>query len=237
MRRRPPDPPRETASIFNLSFLDVFACCLGALILILMIAINQVTLAFDPTTVQEEVEKLEAQKKATVHALPEMMAVQKEAREWDQQKQQVESQIETLQQQIAQLSATILEFGNVTTQTVNQARQVVAQAQVTIERERQNAGTLWFGTGQTGKTPRFLDVHNGHIVDRINGNKRTLSSENLANFLVYELSEKDHPVFIIRPDATTFWLLLEEGLDIANITYGFEPYTKVWDPILGSNKP
>lgn len=234
MRRRSDDSPRETVSIFSLSFLDVFACCLGALILILMMVINQVTLAFDPTAVQAEVQELESQKKSTATVLPEMMAAQSAAREWDNTKEDATREIAALQQEIAQMQSVTLEFADVTTEIVNQARQVVVQARTMVEHERENAGTLWFGTGDTGRKPRFLDVHDGHIIDHpVGGERRTLSLSDLTSFLRSDLDSGEYPVFIIRPQATEFWDDVESRVESTGVLYGFEPYTSTWEPILG----
>ena len=118
---------REPVSVFSLSFLDVFACALGALVLILLIIFNQVTMTFDNDTLKAKIEAIESQKEAVVGDVRENTAAEKAARQWDAEKPAIEARREQLEAELKEKQAAGSQFQGVTSDTIEQARQAVAQ--------------------------------------------------------------------------------------------------------------
>lgn len=239
MARRDDYDSRETVGIFNLSFLDVFACALGALVLILLMIFNQVSITFDPVTIKKEIEEIEGKQASVVAQVRGNIEAETAARQWDAMKAEVEANVAQLEAQISELQEAAKPYANLTTDTVTQAQQAVAQMQSQTVRQRDSVSGVWFGTGSISQKARFVEVRDDELVD-YGGGKRTIIQAGGADDFVdslLQIREQEYPLFIIKPAGIEFWARLETLVERAGIPYGFEPYTQVWAPILQGGAP
>ncbi len=234
MARRDDYETREAVSIFNLSFLDVFACALGALVLILLMIFNQVSITFDPQTIQQEIDEIEGKKAAVVEQVQDNIKAETDARQWDSMKAGVEANLEQLAVQVKELTAKANTYATLTTDTVTQAQQAVAQLQSQTVRQRDSVNGIWFGTGSISQKARFVEVQKDHLIDRGGGQKNVIQASAVDDFVagLIRIRDQEYPLFIIRPEGVDLWESVEDLVETAGIPHGFEPYTKVWAPIL-----
>lgn len=239
MARRDDFDSRETVSIFNLSFLDVFACALGALVLILLMIFNQVSITFDTESIKEQIEEIEGKTAGVVGQVRENVEAEKDARDWDAVKEEVEANTAELSAELAELRARAKTYANLTTDTVTQAQQAVAQMQSQTVRQRKSVSGIWFGTGSISQKARFVEVYEDYLVDYGGGQRKTIQAGDVDDFVkgLMQIREQQYPLFIVRPAGIYFWVRVEALVENAGIPYGFEPYTNVWAPILAGGAP
>lgn len=235
-RRRDLDVYREPVSIFSLSFLDVFACALGALVLILLIIFNQVTLTFDNDTLRAKIEAVESQKAAVVGDVRANAEAARAARNWDEEKPAIEARQEQLESQLEQMQAATSGYQGVTSETIDQARQAVAQVQSQTVRQREAVNNMWFGTASVSQKVRLVEVLADRFVDH--GQSPPVSYPSGRRGELVEALKRvralEYPLFVVRPEAIGMWPEFERMLEINGLLYGFEPYTSAWSNLLSS---
>lgn len=111
---------RREAETFSLSFLDVIACGFGAVILLLII-----TLAFEPTSAQEEVEQIK-QRAESSRAIREDLV---------RERQSMQRELEAKRRQLSQAQAQLAQLGADLTQADRQFGTARATAEAGMKTE------------------------------------------------------------------------------------------------------
>lgn len=237
-RRRSYDDGREAVSIFSLSFLDVFACALGALVLILLIIFNQVTLTFDNDTLRARIEAVETKKETVIDEVRANTEAEKAAREWDATKAAVQSRLEQLEKEVQDKQAAAAPFQGLTTDTLEQARQAVEQVQSQTVRQRESVNNMWFGTASVQQKMRLVEVYADRFVDHGKEPAQSFDETRISDLVdrLKRVRALEYPLFVIHPDGIDLWRQLEPQVEQNGLLYGFEPYTGAWDAILGRGK-
>lgn len=165
-------------------------------------------------------------------------AAENDARDWDKTKDQMKSNISQLKVDLSNLEMAAAKNPNVTTDTIIKAQQAVSQMQSQTAQRRDSVNNIWFGSGAMSQKVRFVEVRNDSLVDHGDGKRTTIKLDRIGSFIegLQNIRSQEYPLFIVHPKGLELWKTLEDKVESAGIAYGFEPFTKVWAPILGSGQ-
>ncbi len=226
---------RTPVSIFSLSFLDVFACALGALILILLMIINQVSTAVDSSEIEAKIQKLRERQTAVASETLDQAATLRAAEVAAKQMETLQKELEAARAEIAALdkaSAT----DPVTLNKLRADIEALKNAQAEARRKvlSQPAGPAT-GTGTVTQQPRMLVLLKDRVRDITTNTDFPVGSGAWLQLLEWFKTNRTsyYPLMIVKPEAIQIFGDVETKFRQAGIPYGYEPYVPAWDSLLG----
>ena len=234
---------RTGVDIFNLSFLDMFACVLGAFVLILiMVAINiggelaaetvAKRLAAAQSTFAEDNER--------VSGLEKIIA---DGRQWEHQGDELARQLRVLEQTKKQAEALkrLLAQGP-SEESLQQEIQISERLQnnlaerMQIDREKTESRIRFKANNPAAaipQSPRCFSITIQGAMDLKTGTVCVLYSSEWKRMLAEfrRIRADEYPLFIVKPSGADVFEKLRKSLDSNRVLYGFEPYTEFWNPV------
>lgn len=232
---------RTPVSIFSLSFLDVFACALGALILILLMIINQVSTAVDSSEIKSKIQQLRERQTAVASQTLDQTATLRAAEVAAEEMEALRKQLEAARTEIAALdkvSSTdpaVLSKLRAEVEALKSA-QVEARRKVLAQREAPStsAGPAT-GTGTVTQQPRMLVLLKDRVRDITTNTDFPVGSGAWQQLLEWFKTNRAsyYPLMIVKPEAIKIFDNVEREFKQSGIPYGYEPYVPAWDSLLG----
>lgn len=249
---------RSTVEIFNLSFLDVFACVLGALLLILiMVAISIST----QLTSQAVAERLDKAKESSIEDNERIAVLEKvvedgqrwrsesetlskildenetEATSLEREKTNAEERIRSLERSLAESPSE-----DSLQEELEKAKQLQENLskRVQISRDKTKSSIQFKAVNPAAAVPQeprcfsvtaqgAMDLKTGEVLAPFSSQWERILTDLRRN------RAQEYALFIIKPTGVEIFEKLRKDLDSNGLQYGFEPYTSFWDPVYIAN--
>lgn len=239
----------STINIFNLSFLDVFACVLGTLILILLMMAQQATSVLNEESISKRVESFKKKREEVGTRWLATKTEREAAKRWRAEQNTMNQLVESYQRQISDNQQKIVELPPVPAQPstttpleklkqqVDAIRNQLVATRTRIFRRTPSTSGPFTSVNPTSpitQEPRIVLVSRDSVTDMATVKVMTVNSAEWIQFLnlMRQSRATEYILFLLKPEGVDLYKKLEQSVKDANLIYGFEPYTSMWDAFI-----
>ncbi|MCX7719571.1 MAG: hypothetical protein N2111_14375 [Candidatus Sumerlaeaceae bacterium] len=241
---------RSLPQVFGISFLDVFACTLGILLLILNVFALQVGRSYSNEAALHRIADLERQRAEAGKNMLEAQEMSRMANAWARHEQtatpgqkhgeNLQQEVQALEQSLASLAANAKNLPNLS--ELRNKHSIGSKELESVESEYRRARDSVMNpfqqasaSGTVRQAPRFIVIDRDAGID-LQGKGRPLKpgSEEWEQLLSSMRARRssEYILFIVKPEGVMALRDFEASIKSAGLIYGIEPYTQAWDSIL-----